>query len=126
MLRPFIGLSLFALALAFVQPAAAERLKLSGSEIKKLLSDKTAYGYRGDVPYRIYFAADGTMVDQEQNGKTRIGRWVAKQTLHCMTWLNSGESCLALYQDRQQIIWVDPATGSMDLAQLRNGKDLSW
>ncbi|MFZ5789917.1 MAG: hypothetical protein ACOY3L_04385 [Pseudomonadota bacterium] len=126
MQRAFIISLLLALAAVVAQPAAAERLKLSGSEIKELLSNKTAYGYRGNVPYRIYFAADGTMIDEEQNGQTRTGRWVAKQTQHCMTWLDGAENCMALYRDRQQIIWVDPVTGSMDLAQLKDGKDLSW
>jgi hypothetical protein len=31
---------------------------------------------------------------------------------------------MAVYRDRQQIIWVDPITGSMNLAQLKNGKNL--
>lgn len=125
MVRSLTGLSLFALAVVFAQPAAAERLKLSGSEIKQLLSDKTAYGYRGDVPYSVYFAPDGTMVEQQKDGKRRIGHWVAKQTEHCVTWQDGTENCMALYRDRGQIIWVNPATGAMNMAKLKNGKALT-
>jgi hypothetical protein len=126
MVRSFTSLALFALAIVFTHPAAAERLKLSGSEIKQLLSDKTAYGYRGGTAYSIYFAPDGTMVEQEKDGKRRIGHWVAKQTEHCVTWQDDGaENCMALYRDRGQIIWVDPATGAMNLAKLKSGKNLS-
>ena len=124
MVRSFPCLALFALAVIFAHPAAAERLKLSGSEIKQLLSDKTAYGYRGDMAYSVYFAPDGTMIEQQKDGKRRIGRWVAKQTQHCVTWQDGTENCMAVYRDRQQVIWVDPATGSMNLAQLKNGKNL--
>jgi hypothetical protein len=124
MIRSFAALALMAAAAAFTQPAAAERLKLSGSEIKQLLSDKTAYGYHGDMAYSVYFAPDGTMVEQQKDGKRRIGHWVAKQTEHCVTWQDGSENCMAVYRDRQQIIWVDPITGSMNLAQLKNGKNL--
>jgi hypothetical protein len=124
MIRSLTALSLLAIAVAFAHPAAAERLKLSGSEIKQLLSDKTAYGYRGDMAYSVYFAPDGTMIEQQKDGKRRIGHWVAKQTQHCVTWQDGSENCMSVYRDRQQVIWVDPATGSMNLAQIKNGKNL--
>jgi hypothetical protein len=124
MIRSLTALSLLAIAVAFAHPAAAERLKLSGSEIKELLSDKTAYGYRGDMAYSVYFAPDGTMIEQQKDGKRRIGHWVAKQTQHCVTWQDGTENCMSVYRDRQQVIWVDPATGSMNLAQIKNGKNL--
>ena len=124
MIRSLTALSLLAIAVAFAHPAAAERLKLSGSEIKQLLSDKTAYGYRGDMAYSVYFAPDGTMIEQQKDGKRRIGHWVAKQTQHCITWQDGSENCMSVYRDRQQVIWVDPATGSMNLAQIKNGKNL--
>jgi hypothetical protein len=125
MVRLLICLSLFALAVIVAHPAAAERLKLSGSEIKQLLSDKTAYGYHGKVAYSLYFAPDGTMIEQQKDGKRRIGHWVAKQTEHCITWQDGAENCMALYRDRGQIFWVDPATGAMSMAKLKNGKNLS-
>jgi hypothetical protein len=124
MVRSFPCLALFALAVIFSHPAAAERLKLSGSEIKQLLSDKTAYGYRGDVAYSVYFAPDGTMIEEQKDGKRRIGHWVAKQTEHCVTWQDGAENCMSLYRDGGQIIWVNPATGAMNLAKLKTGKNL--
>jgi hypothetical protein len=124
MVRSLTCLSLFALAVVFAHPASAERLKLSGSEIKQLLSDKTAYGYRGDTAYSVYFAPDGTMIEEQKDGKKRIGHWVAKQTQHCVTWQDGTENCMSLYRDRNQIFWVDPATGAMNLAQIKSGKAL--
>ncbi|QEX21669.1 hypothetical protein FRZ61_15980 [Hypericibacter adhaerens] len=124
MVRSLTCLSLFALAVVFAHPASAERLKLSGSEIKQLLSDKTAYGYRGDTAYSVYFSPDGTMIEEQKDGKKRIGHWVAKQTQHCVTWQDGVENCMSLYRDRDQIFWVDPATGAMNLAQIKSGKNL--
>jgi hypothetical protein len=56
-------------------PALAQSVKLKAHEIEALLSGNTAIGKWEGIPYRQYFAPDGTTIYTQLGSRTELGEW---------------------------------------------------
>lgn len=59
----------------FAAPASAQSVKLSGDEIRILLTGNTAVGRCEGVKYRQYFADDGTTIFAQEGAGSALGGW---------------------------------------------------
>lgn len=74
------------LFLAAVSPSAADD-KLTGPEIRAVLTDTTVYQYRSaSRPWRQYFAADGATPYYGSDGPASQGRWQVRGDQYCSLW----------------------------------------
>ena len=55
--------------------AAAQSVKLKAHEIAILLTGNTAVGSWEGVPYRQYFATDGSTIVAQKGAKSTLGEW---------------------------------------------------
>ena len=71
-MKPF----LFACALVFAAGSAmAQSVKLSADQISELLTGNTAIGVWEGVPYRQFFAADGSTIYAQAQARSTLGQW---------------------------------------------------
>ena len=70
-MKPF----LFACALVFAAGSAmAQSVKLSADQISELLTGNTAIGVWEGVPYRQFFAADGSTIYAQAQARSTLGQ----------------------------------------------------
>lgn len=62
-------------ALLLAAPASAQAVKLTGDEIRALLTGNTAVGRWEGVPYRQFFGADGVTLFAQEGARTARGEW---------------------------------------------------
>lgn len=63
-------------ALSFMTGAAqAQAVKLTGDEIRALLTGNTAVGRWEGAPYRQYFGADGVTIYAQDGARSARGEW---------------------------------------------------
>jgi hypothetical protein len=100
---------------AWAHSAWAEPIKLSGADIKLLLSDQTLVA---DKIEQIFQAGGLTIYRQE--GSQSVGRWLVRGDRYCSLWPPSPhESCYDVYKDGTQITFIslDGASFPMWLKQ---------
>ena len=68
------GVALIAGGILASDPASAAKMKLSGSEIVRLLSGNSVQGEWNGSTFQGYFAPDGTAYFQREGGEMQIGR----------------------------------------------------
>lgn len=85
--------------------ALAEPVKLSGPEIKALLSGNTVHGDWAGSEYWSYFGPDGWTTYLSKGGKPADGRWGVSSTQYCSTWDPGGTSCYDIYRDGDLVLW---------------------
>lgn len=56
-------------------PAMAQSVKLSADEIEILLSGNTAIGVWDGIPYRQFFAEDGSTIFAQDGARSALGEW---------------------------------------------------
>lgn len=86
--RLFLGL--FALLIAF--PASAQAVKLTGEEIRALLTGNTAVGRWEGESYRRYFGSDGVTISEADDAQTTQSEWRVDDELQEYQSLGSGEA----------------------------------
>lgn len=72
MIRPGICVALFFLG---VTAAAAQAVKLTGAEIRALLTGNTAIGRWDGATYRQYFGPDGVTIYAQEGARSARGEW---------------------------------------------------
>ncbi len=72
MMRRFVCAGLLALVAC---PGVAQSVKLTGDEIRQLLTGNTAIGKWQGVPYRQYFGDDGSTIYAQQDARSALGQW---------------------------------------------------
>ncbi|MCK0151924.1 hypothetical protein MWU54_17910 [Marivita sp. S6314] len=60
---------------AFAGAAQAQAVKLTGDEIRALLTDNTAVGRWDGVKYRQFFGADGVTIFTQDGARSARGTW---------------------------------------------------
>mgnify|MGYP001206726568 CR=1 FL=1 len=70
----------FLLLLTVVNLASAQAVKLTGEEIRNLLTGNTAIGRLEGVSYRQYFGEDGGTIFAENGSKSKVGKWRVDDT----------------------------------------------
>lgn len=83
-------LSLFALLIAF--PASAQAVKLTGEEIRALLTGNTAVGRWEGASYRRYFGTDGVTIFAQESGQTTQSEWRVDDELQEYQNLGAGDA----------------------------------
>jgi len=151
MKRTFLafGVALVALAALASEPASAARMKLSGSEIVRLLSGNSVQGEWNGTNFQGYFAANGTAYFQQEGGDLQVGHWSAHEKEYCVTWNDRGEAgaqaqglaagfdmmnpaaggkedCFTVYQNFNKVIWVEPQSGASYTSVLVEGQVPNW
>ena len=124
-MRSISLLSLFLVVLAAGASDAAER-KLAADEIAAALTGNTVEGLWGETPYKSYFDPGGFTIYQPEGGRPDRGKWRADRDSdrYCSHWERSGWSCYDVYQDGDQIIWVQPSDGKRYPSTLLMGDQL--
>ena len=61
--------------LSMALAAEAQAVKLSGDEIRDLLTGNTAIGRWGGAKYRQYFGPDGVTIYAHENARSTRGQW---------------------------------------------------
>jgi len=112
---------LIALMAGVAVPALAAPVKLSGPEIKALLSGNTVHGTWAGREYWSYFADDGWTTYLPAGGKPSNGRWAANTDQYCSTWASSGTSCYDIYRDGETVVWSVPSSGERYPSTLLTG-----
>jgi hypothetical protein len=143
------GVALVAGAILATGPASAARMKLSGSEIVRLLSGNSVKGEWNGSAFQGYFAADGTAYFQREGAEMQVGQWSAHEKQYCVTWndrarttaqtqglaggfdmTNSREAgdqdCFSVYQNFNKVIWVEPESGVNYTSVLVKGPVPNW
>ncbi len=115
--------ALIAALICTAAPAVADPVKLSGPEIKALLSGNTVHGTWAGKEYWSFFGSDGWTTYLAAGGKPADGRWGASSTQYCSTWDPGGSSCYDLYRDGDSILWV-PASGERYPSTLLTGNQV--
>ncbi|MEO0486729.1 MAG: hypothetical protein AAF092_12560 [Pseudomonadota bacterium] len=64
-----------AAVLAFATDVQAQAVKLSGDDIRALLTGNTAIGRWEGAPYRQYFGADGVTIYAQEGARSSRGAW---------------------------------------------------
>jgi hypothetical protein len=99
-----------ALALLFVcaaMPALAAPKPLTTDEIRALLTGNTVHGTWAGREYFSYFEANGWTTYVEPGKPSTLGRWQVHDNKYCSKWGEFGsESCYALEQDGETLLWV--------------------
>src|ERR1700760_4887748 len=115
---------LLAVAMSAAAPAFADPVKLSGPEIKALLTGNTVHGTWAGKEYWSFFGADGWTTYLAKGGKPADGRWGVSATQYCSTWDPGGSSCYDIYRDGEKIVWGVPSSGDRYDSQLLSGNQI--
>jgi hypothetical protein len=115
---------LFATLICASGSAAADPVKLSGAEIKALLTGNTVHGTWAGKEYWSFFGADGWTTYLPKGGAPSNGRWAASTTQYCSTWAQSGTSCYDLYRDGETVVWGVPSSGERYPSTLLSGDQI--
>jgi hypothetical protein len=144
-----LGVALVAGAVLASDPAAAARMKLSGSEIVRLLSGNSVQGEWNGETFQGYFAPDGTAYFQREGGELQVGQWSAHEKVYCVAWNDrarnvaqtqglaggfdmmndssaGAEDCFSVYQNFNKVIWVEPGSGESHTSVLVEGTVPNW
>lgn len=73
MIRVIVTAAVAIVALAGI--AQAQAVKLTGDEIRTLLTGNTAFGRWDGVPYRQYCGADGITIYAQRGARSARGEW---------------------------------------------------
>lgn len=143
------GVALIAGGILASDPASAAKMKLSGSEIVRLLSGNSVQGEWNGSTFQGYFAPNGTAYFQNEGGDMQVGHWSAHEKEYCVTWneqanpaaqtqgldagfdmTNASESgnadCFSVYQNFNKVIWVEPESGVSHTSVLVEGQVPNW
>ncbi len=143
------GVALIAGGILASNPASAAKMKLSGSEIVRLLSGNSVQGEWNGSTFQGYFAPDGTAYFQREGGEMQVGEWSAHEKEYCVSWndraqtsaqtpglaagfdmTNASESggsdCFSVYQNFNKVIWVEPESGVSHTSVLVEGQVPNW
>ena len=116
--------ALLAALLCAAGPAGADPVKLSGTEIKALLTGNTVHGTWAGKEYWSFFGADGWTTYLSKGGKPANGRWAASSTQYCSTWDPGGTSCYDIYRDGDAVVWGVPSSGERYPSTLLTGDQI--
>lgn len=106
-------------------PAVAEPVKLSGSEIRTVLTGNTVHGAWAGHEYWSYFAPDGrTAFLPEGYAAPYLGNWRVEGSQYCSSWSNGDAGCYNVYKEGDKIIWETPEDRKRYDSQLLNGDRL--
>ena len=99
----------FALLFIVIPVAAwAEPIKLTGKEVRELLTGNTAIGVWVDHEYRQWFTDGGTTYYAPKNGRSSRGRWRVNDATHEYEseWNESGYwEGYPIFRDGDQLFW---------------------
>jgi hypothetical protein len=123
-MRRFAQSLLLILIAASGGSAWAEPVKLTGPEIKALLSGNTVHGTWVGKEYWSFFGGDGWTTYRAANGRPADGRWGASATQYCSTWDPGGSSCYDIYRDGETILWGVPSSGARYPSTLLTGNQI--
>ena len=105
----------FALLILMTVPAVlqAQSAILKGDQITDLLAGKTAIGSWLGVPYRQWFAEDGTTFFAQPDARTTRGQWrVDSETGAFESWWPSyGWDTYGLIMADGELYWLGPDAG---------------
>lgn len=144
-----LGVALIAGGFLSSNPASAAKMKLSGSEIVRLLSGNSVTGEWNGSSFQGYFAPDGTAYFQNEGGNMQVGQWSAHEKEYCVTWNESANpaaqtqgldagfdmtnaseggdaDCFSVYQNFNKVIWVEPKSGTSHTSVLVEGQVPNW
>lgn len=105
--QSFLGLLvLFATSTFYLQ--ADELQRLSASEIKELLSGKTAIGQWDGKNYRQYFREDGITIYAQQGSRSSRGKWRVDTTenTYQSLWEVGGWASYPVARSGEKLYWL--------------------
>ena len=105
-------------------PAGAEPVKLSGTEIRELLTGNTVHGDWSGHEYWSYFAPDGSTTFLPAGSDPYLGNWAVDGSQYCSSWSNGDSGCYDIYKDGDKIIWETPEDRKRYDSQLLSGDQL--
>jgi hypothetical protein len=104
--------------------ALADPVKLTGPEIKALLTGNTVHGTWSGKEYWSFFGTDGWTTFLVAGRKPADGRWGTSATQYCSTWDPGGSACYDIYRDGETILWRASAGGDRYPSTLLTGNQV--